>query len=426
MELPSKEKIPENMNKIEINKTRFTQIAEEMEGFEPSSLTSKFLAEKTFDKTINIKDFHKNINKVRVMPYINEMANKFYFSSGKNINGNEALKDPKFLFFILKKDAQIFEYIQEELKNNKDFLLEAIKNNHSVLQYVSEELKNERSFILECVKVNGYALFDTKEKFKNDKEIVLEAVKNKGESLKYASEFLKADKDVVLEAVKNYGESIQYASEFLKTDKDVVLEAVKNNKMSKDYLNRDLKNFINKQEREEDNFNLILENFITTNNVSKENKEDNIKNHALFPIVRITQIKNEFYSENVNEPTIAEAIKDPKFALHLVKQNGSYLYELPEDLRNNKEIVLEAVKNNGKALNYASENLKNDKEVFYHAVKNDSNAIRYVNRDLQEFAINKGVENLIKPDINIKIEGVLDKVRSFFKSPENTNKNKIG
>lgn len=344
----------------------------------------------------------KNMGLVGISPYINKKMKNFYSSEDK-ISKKEAFKDPKFLIFVLKDDSTIFQYIPEEFKSNKEFLLESIKNNSSVFQYIPEELKNDRSFILESVKINGDVLYYTKENIKNDKEIVLEAVENNGQS-------------------------IRFASEDLKNDKDIGFAAFNNDNMSKMYLGQDVKNILENKEKEEYKFNLVIENFIKTNHVLDENKEfkkEEVPNNFIKRMVKSTSLIYDFYSESNIVPTREEALKDPAFALHIVSKNGLYLADICEELKNNKEIVLEAVKNNGKSIQFASESLKNDKEIFYTAVKNDSNAIRYVSRELQEFAIDKGVENLINPDINLKIENLLDKVRSFFKSPENTNKNQI-
>ena len=62
-------------------------------------------------------------------------------------------------------------------------------------------------------------------------------------------------------------------------------------------------------------------------------------------------------------------LNDREIVLAAVKQNGSVLNSVSEELRNDREIVLAAVSQDGNALEYASEKLRNDREIVLAAGK---------------------------------------------------------
>ncbi|WAM04215.1 DUF4116 domain-containing protein [Mycoplasmopsis cynos] len=65
-----------------------------------------------------------------------------------------------------------------------------------------------------------------------------------------------------------------------------------------------------------------------------------------------------------------------------MKQNGSALQYVSEELKKDKAFMLEAVKRNYGALWYASDELKRDKDVVLEAVKQSDWALQYVSEEL--------------------------------------------
>ena len=62
-----------------------------------------------------------------------------------------------------------------------------------------------------------------------------------------------------------------------------------------------------------------------------------------------------------------ESTREEVFAA--VRQDWHALKEAPQELREDKDLVLATVLRNGRALEYASEKLKGDKEVVLAAVR---------------------------------------------------------
>lgn len=65
-------------------------------------------------------------------------------------------------------------------------------------------------------------------------------------------------------------------------------------------------------------------------------------------------------------------LSDELFIKCAVKIEGDVLKLCPQNLRNNKNIVLDAIKNNYRSIEYASDNLKKDRDIVLKSVKRNS------------------------------------------------------
>ena len=65
-------------------------------------------------------------------------------------------------------------------------------------------------------------------------------------------------------------------------------------------------------------------------------------------------------------------LSDELFIKYAVKIEGDVLKLCPQNLRNNKNIVLDAIKNNYRSIEYASDNLKKDRDIVLRSVKRNS------------------------------------------------------
>ena len=73
-------------------------------------------------------------------------------------------------------------------------MLIGIKKDGRGLQYVNEELKNDKDIVMAAIYNNPYSLVCASERLKNDKDVVVNAVTQKATALYYASEELQSDK----------------------------------------------------------------------------------------------------------------------------------------------------------------------------------------------------------------------------------------
>ena len=96
-------------------------------------------------------------------------------------------------------------------------------------------------------------------------------------------------------------------------------------------------------------------------------------------------LKNMQYNLQILEYIDQELFKDIDFVKKVLSTNGLSLEHLPEEIQNNKELVIIALNNSaGFALKFASEELRADREVVKEAVKQWKAPIKYASKELQE------------------------------------------
>ncbi len=138
----------------------------------------------------------------------------------------------------------------------------------------------------------------------------------KGVSLGSLPKKFRKDREVNLAAVRENARAIEYVSEELKKDKKFVLEAVMQNLWAIEYVSEELK-------KDKEVFGVAKETFLSY-------------------------------------------IRGNQFGLG----SGDWFADLPEIIRDDKDIALEAVRNNGYVLKYVPEKLKDD-DVILAAIRSE-------------------------------------------------------
>lgn len=168
-----------------------------------------------------------SISAENAIKYIKQLNLKEVLEFLKNMK--KELRYNHFFFIELLKLwplEDIFELIDEKLKNDYLFAMEVAKINGMFLKLMHKSKKRNKNVVLSAVSNNGLVL-EFSHKHQKDKEVVLEAVRNNGFALKFADEELKDDEEVVLEAVRNNGLVLEFASDRLKNDEDIAFESIK-------------------------------------------------------------------------------------------------------------------------------------------------------------------------------------------------------
>ncbi len=98
--------------------------------------------------------------------------------------------------------------------------------------------------------------------------------------------------------------------------------------------------------------------------------------------------------------------QDDKVVLAAVKQNPWAITIADEICRNNKEIVLAAVSEDGRTIKYASEKLKIDNDVFFTAIGNYKDSIIYVLPKLTKLIDRKIALGLMQQGIYVEFNNV--------------------
>lgn len=113
--------------------------------------------------------------------------------------------------------------------------------------------------------------------------------------------------------------------------------------------------------------------------------EENPKNKELI-------LKNMQYNLQILEYIDEDLFEDTEFVKKVLLENGMALQYMPQEIQNNKELVIIALNNSaGFALKFASEKLKADKEVVKESIKKWKSPLKYASYELQQ-ELNKEIE----------------------------------
>ena len=176
---------------------------------------------------------------------------------------------------------------------------------------------------------NAYQLYHARESLKDDKDLILNAIQVDYRAFCFASERLKDEKDVVLAAVQKSSSAFKHASDRLKKDRDVVLAAIQ----------RDV---------------CILEN------IEWQLRCD--RGVVLAAIQKDGQALWRYASSTLHN--------DKVLAIAAVEQTSHALYFAPDQIKDDKDVVLAAVRKDGgfPSLNNANQRFRSDKEVIMAAI----------------------------------------------------------
>ena len=308
--------------------------------------------------------------------------------------------------YLKTEEAKVFS-------SDREFIMQVVQANGTDLKIASDDLKADREVVMAAVSHRGDALLYASEDLKADKEVVMAAVSSSRGSgaLTYVSEELKADKEVVTAAVSYIGNALREASDELKADKEVVAAAIKSNGLSIQFasskLQSDVDLICDAFTQSSDSLKYVNQNILSTEAFKK-------KFHSIISKMDRKRLMRDL-SNNVelieyipdNQKNDKELILGCSFGL------GLALRFVSDDLKNDKEIVLKALKKDGLALKYASNILKNDKDVVLNAIQGGYDnldekgmAIQFASSDLRSdvdiialaYQINKKTKQFVSPE----------------------------
>jgi len=141
-------------------------------------------------------------------------------------------KDKEIILASMTNSGYIgsLRYVDDSLKKDKEVAVTAIERSVFNFDYLDPIFKKDKEFVMKVFENSkrgdeGYALEYLDDNLKTDKDVVLAAVNATPDSIEYADNSLKADKEVVLAALLSPGDSYKFVDESLKNDKDVLLAA---------------------------------------------------------------------------------------------------------------------------------------------------------------------------------------------------------
>tara|TARA_B110001452_G_scaffold265036_1_gene269041 strand:- start:264 stop:2183 length:1920 start_codon:yes stop_codon:yes gene_type:complete len=258
---------------------------------------------------------------------------------------SEALKgNERVAMAAVVQNGLALEHASDDLKGDKRVAMAAVARNGNALQYASEELRRDKEVVMIAVAQSGRALQYTSEELRGDKEVAMAAVAQNGRALQWASNELKGDKEVVMAAVAQDGFALRYASYELKGDKEVVMVAMSNNLIALKYIAKTLCN---------------------DKDLAKNALKMNIHTIQFFSV----QIALDYIKTNVGRKHV-------------------FIKNMPDSLRNNKNIVSIFVKHNGTSLEHASDDLRDDVDIVKLAIDNWPHSVYFASERVKNILEN--------------------------------------
>ena len=118
-------------------------------------------------------------------------------------------------------DGYLISYLSERLKSDEKIALTAINSCSEAFDFLDCELKYDKEFIMEAIEVDP-GIFEFCEDFHDDKEFIMEAIEIDEDPL-FLLEFISAklldDKKIIEACIKKNADALDYASNRLKKDR---------------------------------------------------------------------------------------------------------------------------------------------------------------------------------------------------------------
>lgn len=204
------------------------------------------------------------------------------------------------------------------------------------------------------------------------KETVLKKLAEGNLNVHNASEELYKDDELVKQMISFNGRALCDASEKLRGDRSIVTEAIKDGGWIFNFATDELIN--------DDEFVLFLLN---------KYKDASIFNAVMgrrgysYPNIEALAEKAMEICPNIYKDIPNSLWARPEIALSAVKADANNIAFVPEELRDNEDIMYETIKVLPYALDrYASERLKRSKEFIYRLLNDDIDVTLYIYRNL--------------------------------------------
>lgn len=263
----------------------------------------------------------------------------------------EYKKDKDIIDILLDRELNIYQYLDQELRNDKELLLRVLHYDQYNMEYASDDLKNNLEIAEEYLKIEPcreggsyhYLVAHFGPKVTSNKHFMMKAVAKNGFNLKYANDELKDDKELVLIAVATDGNSLFRASDRLKADIEVVKIALKK-KISHEQIDAMLSSPLNIADQSlQNNKELVIEAIKHAPMYYKEIKSQELK----------------------NDKDVKEAYKTYKPLIDIYDDPRKL--ELYKEFQDDYDVLWYAVTTDGGSFVFASDRLKNDRELALQA-----------------------------------------------------------
>ncbi|CAB9516150.1 expressed unknown protein [Seminavis robusta] len=289
-----------------------------------------------------------------------------------------ALENHKTEAWSRKPFTSVLTHASQDLRADRGLVLSAVSVHGEEIQWASGELKADFEVALNAAS-NGDVFQQLPLHFRDNKPIVLVAVSRRHDALQHASERLKADIDVAKTAVEFSPLSLQYAAESCKADRGVVLVAVQNVSCWMDRIFKEIpESFKSDREFILDSLRMLEADSSNTTRILKY-ASDTLRQDPQFAFaaIRTANVHSRplsFMSANLKA--------DRRLNLAAVQKYGYALREAPDEMRDDREVVLTALRTSS-CLQFASARLRDDFDLVEVAVASSPSSLEHASLRLR-------------------------------------------
>ncbi len=220
------------------------------------------------------------------------------------------------------------------------------------LDFLHESFFTDKPRVLSLCKYNHKAFLYASETLRNDRDFVIACIKQNGHVLRHLSKEIQDDQEIVLVAVSQDGAAIKYASKRLRDNEDVVTHATQTNGDALEFA-------------------------------SARYKSD----RAMVKLSLATSNRTLYFSDTAFH-------NDKELVALMVERNAHFYNTLPEEMKNDREIILALSRNGMATLEQFSDASLQDMEIL------DSLVIHIYSRSLRalfnKIADSQGGDGLVR------------------------------
>jgi hypothetical protein len=371
-----------------------------------------------------------------------ELSNDYDFLEDcLKAHGNSILslanKDALLTLSIQYPEA--INYIDEELKKDKDFQLKAVDTNILNLKYMylsdkevllkaiekskgdynldncfpiqfdfNSEYKNDYEVCLKSVQKNPESLKSLGDDMIRNKDIVIEAVKQDGVLIRY-SEIFQYNKEIGLICVKQNGDSLKFLKDNLKKDIEICEIAVRNSLYAIDNVSEDLKN---KYGWDQDTF---LTNLDNERKMNKPNINDSQIENSESTFVNKDAVNEKELNENISYSDLVKLVLELKEDIKILKNQN-------RNTTNSSDVLIE--KNETfkvETLDECFRKMTEDKELEEKQLEDSKNEVSTETL----LKLNEQNKELLKESTITKEDNKLSSIKSNSKDIDNSTKEEV-
>ena len=270
---------------------------------------------------------------------------------------------------------KILKHVREFCQDNDELMISILLKHYLSLEDANSRLQDNRELAQQLVKwdYDGKQLPYVSERLKNDESFIVEAVKTNPLAIEYASESIKSNQqlmDTLVVEHKIYS-ALKYASMEVKDNVQIVKEAVKDDAFFLEFASDRL--------RDDEDVALLAIDSDANCTEAMQFVSDRLKNNREFVLKVVSMIG---FVEYVPE----EYRNDEEIVMAAVRKDGQSICFAGEQFRDNKEIVREALKNTCATdlWDDISERLKRDEEFVAELIESDPKMLTWCDVELTD------------------------------------------